>query len=80
MPFVDGDVLDRGDHVLVAGDVDRVGRLRHLQPERVGHRGDGAVRGVRIEGEAPAKEVVGVEQAQHQVGVGYGGARVPPRP
>ena len=41
--------------------------------EPVGEGGDGPVGGVGVEGHAAAEEIVGVEAAEDQVGVGDGG-------
>ena len=47
--------------------------LRHGAAEAPGDGGDGPVRGVGVQGHAAAEEVVGVEAAEDQVGVGDGG-------
>ena len=44
-----------------------------LRPSRSATAGDGRVRGLGVEGHAAAEEVVGVEAAEDQVGVGDGG-------
>ena len=60
------------DHVVVAGGVDRVGRLDQADAER---RGDSFHRllGERpLEPHAAAEEIVRVDDAEHDVGVGHG--------
>ena len=63
------------DHVVV-GDADDGERgVGDAAAEPVGEAGDGRVGGVGVEGHAAAEELVGVEAAEDQVGVGDRGLR-----
>ena len=61
------------DHVVVGDADDGEGRVGHAAAEASGDAGDGRVRGVGVEGHAAAEEVVGVEAAEDEIGVGDGG-------
>ena len=67
----DRDLADRPDDVLGGDRQRRVSGLVDAEPERTPRRPlDGRVRGVRVERQPPAEEVVGVDPAEHDRGVG----------
>ena len=72
-PALDGQQADGVGHVLV-GEVDDGPRGRFPpQSQRSRQRVDHRRRALRVELQFPAQKEVGVEPAQHQVGVGHGG-------
>ena len=68
--LVDRDVLDGRDHVVVAGGVDRVGRLDRVDAERVRHGAHRPLRGCAVEPDPPAEVIVRVDDAQDDVRIG----------
>ena len=72
-PALDGQQADGVGHVLV-GEVDDCLRRRFPgQSQRTRQRVDHRRRALRVQLQFPAQEKIGVEPAQHQVGVGHGG-------
>jgi hypothetical protein len=55
--------------------IDAAGGLRQIRPELVAQLSDCRFRRRLVERHAAAKEIVGIEQAQHDVGVGHCGLR-----
>ena len=74
------DHLDRAGHVLVRDLDDRGGELQRRQPDRSPSASSALATPLEVEPHPPAEEVVGIEPAEQQVGVGDGRPRVPPRP
>ena len=70
---LDGHQPDGVRHVLGRGLQDRPRRLHRRKPERGTEPRHRLVRTRRVEGHLAAEEVVGVEAAQHHVGVGHRG-------
>ena len=76
--FLHGYVLDRRNHVVIAGRIHRVRRFDETDAEASGDRLDGAFGGPAVELVATAEEIVGVDQADDHIGVRNG--RNPCRP
>ena len=74
-PLFDGVHACRCGHVLVHDLVDAGGRLHHIETQGAADGGDGALGGVTVEGHVAPEEPSGVEDTQHDVGVGHGGVR-----
>ena len=71
-PLLHGDVLDGGDHGVIDRARDDAGSGRKLDAERIGDGADGLLRRRLVEVHPAAEEVVGVDDAEHHVGVGHG--------
>ena len=66
------DQPDAFGHVRVDDAIDALGRGHAVDAEPAGDAIDGGLGGAAIEARAAAEEVVGIEEAEHQVGVGHG--------
>ena len=69
--LIDRDVLDRGDHVVVGGGVDRIGRLDEAYFQLLGDLADSGFGLPAVELDAAAEEIVGVDDAENDIGVGH---------
>ncbi len=71
--FVDRDVLDRGDHVVIAGRVDRIGGLD--QARQIQLPGDACAMAASALARSSlmlaAQIIVGIDDAEHDIGVGH---------
>ena len=72
-----GDLFDGRDHVVIAGGRDRVCGLFTAHAEMLRDPIDRVFRQAAIELDAAAKKEVGVENSEHDIGVGYGRVGAP---
>ena len=63
---------DRVRHIGIDDGENAFGRLFETEAEPLGQTADGAPRGGGVEPHGPAQEIIGVEPAEHDIGVGYG--------
>ncbi len=70
---IDGHQTNRVRHVLRRRVEDGERRLLHTEPDIAGQRLDRAPRRLGVEADFAAEEEVGIEAAQHDIGVGDGG-------